>query len=243
MLFVLSNVQDQGVVRSGSGRLFFIAMGIGIRACHNITTHPLVSVTSLAALGGLLLRNLSLLGGIRVGVLLLALALALPTCWELANILPLPLHTPVWSLSLTLLGRDTIARSRLLLLLRISPTIRLRVNIGRHTVALLGSAIGGRRTASVRRASETTTSTAVASAAASAATAPRASVRGLVNADGASVKPSHTVRGRCVLGSRGSGSYSTLFIADMAFWASSSLVYRTKPKPRLRPVSRSLTTT
>jgi hypothetical protein len=29
----------------------------------------------------------------------------------------------------------------------------------------------------------------------------------------------------------------------IAFWASSSLVYRTKPKPRLRPVSRSLTTT
>ncbi len=34
-----------------------------------------------------------------------------------------------------------------------------------------------------------------------------------------------------------------LFMALMAFWASSSLVYRTKPKPRLRPVSRSLTTT
>lgn len=38
-------------------------------------------------------------------------------------------------------------------------------------------------------------------------------------------------------------SYSTLFIASMAFWASDSCVYRTNPNPRLRPVSRSLTTT
>lgn len=38
-------------------------------------------------------------------------------------------------------------------------------------------------------------------------------------------------------------AYSTLFIAAMAFCASASWVYRTKPKPRLRPVSRSLTTT
>lgn len=34
-----------------------------------------------------------------------------------------------------------------------------------------------------------------------------------------------------------------LFMAAMALSASFSLVYRTKPKPRLRPVSRSLTTT
>lgn len=39
------------------------------------------------------------------------------------------------------------------------------------------------------------------------------------------------------------GSYSMLFIAAMARCASSSFVYRTNPKPRLRPVSRSLTTT
>ena len=38
-------------------------------------------------------------------------------------------------------------------------------------------------------------------------------------------------------------SYSTLFMVAMAFWASPSWVYRTNPKPRLRPVSRSLTTT
>lgn len=37
--------------------------------------------------------------------------------------------------------------------------------------------------------------------------------------------------------------YSTLFISSMAFWASDSCVYRTNPNPRLRPVSRSLTTT
>lgn len=41
----------------------------------------------------------------------------------------------------------------------------------------------------------------------------------------------------------GGTSYSMLFIAEMAFWASASWVYRTKPKPRLRPVSRSFTTT
>jgi hypothetical protein len=45
------------------------------------------------------------------------------------------------------------------------------------------------------------------------------------------------------VGARWAMTYSTLFIAEMAFCASSSLVYRTNPKPLLRPVSRSLTTT
>lgn len=40
-----------------------------------------------------------------------------------------------------------------------------------------------------------------------------------------------------------SSSYSMLFMPAMAFWASASLTYRTNPNPRLRPVSRSFTTT
>lgn len=38
-------------------------------------------------------------------------------------------------------------------------------------------------------------------------------------------------------------TYSTLFMAAMAASAPASSAKRTKPKPRLRPVSRSLTTT
>lgn len=45
------------------------------------------------------------------------------------------------------------------------------------------------------------------------------------------------------VGKTGGSSYSMLFMAVMAASASLSFVYRTKPKPRLRPVSRSFTTT
>lgn len=74
---------------------------------------------------------------------------------------------------------------------------------------------------------------------------PWASVGGLVDADGPAVKSATRNTGQDTKYAIGLAlsAHSMLFIAVMAFCASSSLVYRTKPNPRLRPVSRSLTTT
>lgn len=105
-----------------------------------------------------------------------------------------------------------------------------------------------------------TSTTAVTAAAATVATATRSAaatttVGGLVDADPTSIEPE---KDQCLVASRDKGSrtplqtcatvesavtYSSLFKACIAESASASLAKRTKPKPLLRPVSRSFTTT
>lgn len=58
----------------------------------------------------------------------------------------------------------------------------------------------------------------------------------VANTVAAQAETLHRLQGRLA-------TYSTLFMAWMAASASDSWVKRTKPKPRLRPVSRSFTTT
>ena len=128
----------------------------------------------------MLRRNLALLRRVWVPVLLLVL---LPAC-GMRQYTSCLCSTPTpWRVSLTLL-RGPIARH----IGGVSSAVRLSVH-GRHSVRLLlrrtvGHALHGR--ASVRATAVATT--AIASGAASAAASSRASVRGLVDADGASIK-------------------------------------------------------
>lgn len=132
---------------------------------------------------------------------------------------------------------------------------------GRHTVtALLLAAVTVTASVAVAAAVAATT-TATVSAAALEATAAAAALGSLVHANGTAVEseefstswPCGRLKAEAsahVVYAHREGSvddivvtHSISFMALIAASASSSLEKRTKPKPRLRPVSRSLTTT
>lgn len=131
-------------------------------------------------------------------------------------------------------------------------SVHLRVSS--HRVSLLRMSVGHLRHAGVLHATVAAAHPKAAhhSAASGRVAASGTVVRGLVDADGATVKSKCRVSAsiqnklrilKMAVRVRCGWSYSMLFIAAMARCASSSFVYRTNPKPRLRPVSRSLTTT
>lgn len=128
---------------------------------------------------------------------------------------------------------------------------------GGHTVATAVTTVAATVTITT-----VTTTTATVSATALVATTAASALRSLVYANGTAVEsaefstscPMQEVEGRsecacCVLRTMKYPSmvflvtHSISFMALIAASASSSFEKRTKPKPRLRPVSRSLTTT
>jgi hypothetical protein len=227
-------------------------------SCLPVGRHTLLLV-SLRLLALLLDGLLLLLGLVRVELLALAEALALRSGESLVRILRLNLSlgrevalvsalVSAVPTALSAVACDRISRA-IERALKCSPWLRWPYCDSVEMSAGTAHRWYGALTIASTRAVALVAHAALVVAAAATEPASRAArgrfVSGSVHADGATVESGVQPSACGATVSRGGSgpTNSTLFMAWMAFSASASWENRTKPKPRLRPVSRSLTTT